>query len=320
MVWRKDKTDEIKNLKVYNLGVKFIYLDSSSRLKIIEYLKEQEINHVIILTLDGIYANVAVGKLIKALHKKIKLICLSQRFSKKRGSLFKQTMGSIKKSGLGFTIYLSYSLLFYNFFIHLVRIFNKLTFKKREIFTLRELAQKYSIPIYVTDNINSKKSIEYLQNFNPDLIISAHFDQKINTNIINMPRYGCINLHYALLPEFGGPFPSFWGLNEKRGTLGATIMYMNENWDEGDIIQQEVVKVDPCDSVLSVDCRILDIGADLIIKVIEKIETGTVVRFDQKTLGASSYYSIPTKKEVKELKRKGIKVMSLSHYFKQLNR
>lgn len=316
IVWEQNKID---NLKIWNVGIKFVSLDSASRIKIIEYLKEVDLSNIIILTLDSLYANIIVRKLIKNSHKKIKLICLSQRFSRKRGSLIRQTINTIKQSGFSLVNYLSFYFLYHNFFIYIIRLYNKLSLKKSEIYTLRELTRKYSIPIYMTDDINSNKSIEFLKNLKPDLVISSNFDQKLKKEIINMPRFGCINLHWALLPNFRGPFPSFWGLFEGKEKLGVTIHYIDEKFDEGDIIQQEEIRVNSGDSILSIDCRLLDLGVDLIIKVIEKIETGTISRVNQKMLGVGSYYSFPTSQQLKTLKKRGIKLFSLGHYFKQLN-
>lgn len=319
VVWRKKGVDNTNNLEAWNLGIKFAYSKDAHRLKIINFIKEVELNNIVILTLDSIYANIAVTKLINKFHNKIRLLCLSQRFSKRRGSFIRQTWMTIKKSGWAFTNYLSFYLLYHNFFIKLIRFFNKLRFKKSKVATIKELAKKYSIPIYVTDDIKSNQSIEFLRFLTPDLIISANFDQKINKEIVEIPTYGCINLHWGLLPEYKGPFPGFWSVFCGAKKIGATVHYMDEKFDEGDIIHQEEIEINKNNSILSIDCHLLDIGADLLIKAVEKIETGTITRVNQKLLGNGSYYSFPTKTDLQKLRRKGIKLFSFLHYLKQIN-
>jgi methionyl-tRNA formyltransferase len=314
-VWKAETKEQPAGLAMRHIGVKFSLLDRSHRLKIVEYLKENDIERIVILTLDSIYSNRALKQLIDSLHGKIVLLCLSQRFSKRRGSFIAQTLRSIRESGIIFTNYLSFYLLYHNFFITVLKLFGY-----KNAATIKELARKYNIPLHTTDTIKSKETIALLKSLKPDLLISSHFDQKVSKEIIDIPRYGCINLHYALLPRFRGPFPSFWARLAADEHFGVSIHYMDEEFDKGDILQQEEIPVKPDESILSIDCRLFEKGAELILKVIEKIETGTVTRFKQELLGEGSYYSFLKKDEMRRLKRQRIPVFSFRDYLRFLMR
>lgn len=317
VVWLKNKKSNVDSK--YYVGMRFKNPTNEFFHKVENSLKVNNVKEIILLTLDSVYSNIALRKIIEKIPEKISMICLSKRFSKKRGSMLTQTIKTIKKSGLSFTSYLTFYLLMHNFFIVIFRWFGNVFYRKNnEIYTIEELARKNNIPIFFSDDINSQKTIEKFKIVKPDLVISAHFDQKLSSRVLDIPKYGCINLHYALLPDFRGPFPTFWAMMENRREAGVSVHFMDKELDQGDVIHQQSVPFDSNDTVFSMDCKLLSLGADLIFNAIKKIELGIIARFSQKAMPPGSYYGYPSCDAVSKFFRKNKKIFSLKHYFQFL--
>ncbi|MFH1771513.1 MAG: formyltransferase family protein [Candidatus Omnitrophota bacterium] len=311
--------DKDKNCR-WEAGFEFTKISQDWFDRIDSFLSLKKINRIVILTLDSLYSNIALRKIIKEFSDKISLICLSERFSKRRGSMVKQTLNNLKDSGLLFVVYSSFYVILHNFFIRLLRWFSVHLFRRASgVYTIEEIAKQYVIPVIETDAINSERVLKRMKNIEPELIISCHFDQRVRNPMLEIPKYGAINLHYALLPEFRGPFPTFWALKQGKDRVGVTVHFMNEKLDEGDIVHQQEAKVRAGDSVLSLNCRLLNIGAELIIKAIRKIEYDVLEKVSQQDIGIGTYHSYPKKQNIREFTRKRAKLFSLRHYLKNLS-
>ena len=101
------------------------------------------------------------------------------------------------------------------------------------------------IPVYQPSTLRSQEVYDILASIQPDIIIVAAYGMFLPKNILELPRYGCINVHASLLPKYRGSAPIQWAvLNGDEGT-GVTIMQLDEGLDTGDILMVEPVTIDP---------------------------------------------------------------------------
>jgi len=155
-------------------------------------------------------------------------------------------------------------------------------------------------------NINAKKSLEMLKTFDPDLIISITANQIFKKRLLNLPKHGCLNLHSALLPNYKGLMPTFWVLKNDEKEMGVSVFFMDEGIDTGEILVQRAFPIEQKDTLENLIDKNKKIGMDTIVKSIELIQSGNyqTKKFPE---GMGSYYSFPTRKDVKEFTRAGKK-------------
>ena len=132
-----------------------------------------------------------------------------------------------------------------------------------------------------------------------------------------MPHKRCINVHCAPLPRYGGMSPYVWALAHNEDHSAATIHYMEEGLDTGDIIVQEKVNVVKNDSAFSLFYRCCLRACELLIKVVDEIEAGTVTSYKQ-DLSQKTYFSWPTKQCVKNLRKNGYRLAKITDFTRAL--
>ncbi len=127
----------------------------------------------------------------------------------------------------------------------------------------------------------NEEIIEKIKDLNPDLICVVAYGKIIPKEILEIPKYGCVNVHGSLLPKYRGAAPIQWAvLNGDRET-GITTMFMDEGMDTGDILLQEKVKIGDDETTGELWDKLATIGAELLIQTLKKIEDGTIQRKPQ---------------------------------------
>lgn len=156
-------------------------------------------------------------------------------------------------------------------------------------------------------NINAKESLESFVTFTPDLIISISANQIFKKNILDLPKYGCLNLHSAFLPKYKGLMPTFWALKNNESEMGVSVFFMDEGIDTGAIIVKKVFPIESKDSLESLINKNKKVGMDAIIESINLIKSGNyeTIKFSPEE---GSYYSFPNRKDVREFIRVGKKI------------
>lgn len=161
---------------------------------------------------------------------------------------------------------------------------------------VKECAIAHGIEVYQPERVREEACIEYLRGYQPDIIIVEAFGQIIPKAILDMPRYGCVNVHASLLPKYRGAAPIQWAVINGDAVTGVTTMRMNEGLDTGDMIMKEEVIVRADETGGSLFDRLSEVGAKLCVKTMEAIEAGTAVYTPQNEEEATH-----TKKIYKEL-------------------
>ena len=132
---------------------------------------------------------------------------------------------------------------------------------------------------------------------NPDIIITCAYGQIIPKEILDYPKYGCINVHASLLPKYRGGAPIHKAIIDGEEETGITIMYMDVGMDTGDIISQEKIKIDDSDTVETLHDKLSILGRDLLLKTLPNIIAGDITRIKQDESKVSFAYNIKREDE-----------------------
>jgi len=160
----------------------------------------------------------------------------------------------------------------------------------------KQVALENNIEVY--QPIKIKEEYQKILDINPDIIITCAYGQIIPEQILNCPKYGCINVHGSLLPKLRGGAPIHHAIINGDKTTGITIMYMDKKMDSGDIISQESLTIEENDTLDEVYEKMSHLGADLLIKTLPSILEGTNNRIKQNESEVTFGYNI-TKEEEK---------------------
>lgn len=161
---------------------------------------------------------------------------------------------------------------------------------------VKGVALKHQIPVYQPKKVPEKEFTEALRNLSPDVIVVAAFGQIITKEILEIPRFGCINVHASLLPAYRGAAPIQWAVINGEKESGVTIMQMDEGLDTGDMIDKVVVPLAQDETGGSLFDKLSQAGARLCVKVLKDLEEGKAVREKQPEESTTPYASMISKK------------------------
>ncbi|HCC07188.1 MAG TPA: methionyl-tRNA formyltransferase [Clostridiales bacterium] len=158
---------------------------------------------------------------------------------------------------------------------------------KLEFTPVKYIAIERDLDILQPKNLRDIQFINTLKLMNPDVIVVAAYGKVLPPEIINMPKYGCINVHPSLLPKYRGGTPIHHAVLNGDKYTGVTTMYMDEGLDTGDILLTTKVDIDENDTTGSLHDKLAIIGANLLIETLKQLEEGTVTRIKQNELEAT---------------------------------
>lgn len=153
--------------------------------------------------------------------------------------------------------------------------------KSVQMTPVKECALKYDIPVYQPVRLRNEESVAHLAELDIDFMVVVAFGQILPKSVLDMPRYGCINVHSSLLPAYRGAAPMQWTIINGETKTGVTTMYMDEGIDTGDILLQEETPIYDDETGGSLHDRLADMGANLLIKTLKGIEDNTITRIKQ---------------------------------------
>ena len=160
--------------------------------------------------------------------------------------------------------------------------------KKMMFSAVKEKALEYGLTVYQPEKVKDSDFVQVLKELAPDIMVVVAFGQILSEEILNIPKYGCINVHGSLLPEYRGAAPIQWSIIHGREYGGVTTMYMAKGLDSGDMILKAQEKIRDDDTYGSLYDRLSVIGADLLIKTLELIESGEAPRTPQNEAEATA--------------------------------
>lgn len=153
--------------------------------------------------------------------------------------------------------------------------------KNMQFTPVKEKALEYNLPVYQPIRVREESFVEELRGMQPDVIVVVAFGQILPKAILEMPKYGCINVHASLLPKYRGSAPIQWAVIDGEKESGVTTMQMDEGIDTGDMLKKTVVPLDEKETGGSLFDKLADAGAKLLIETLEDVENGTIIRTKQ---------------------------------------
>ena len=145
----------------------------------------------------------------------------------------------------------------------------------------KSLAIEHNIPVYTPKTLRDDEFKAILEKHSPDLIAVVAYGKILPPDVINYPKYGCINLHVSLLPKYRGAAPMQRAIMEGERETGVTVMYMDEGLDTGDIISVSKFPIGPEDDFETVHDKSADIGSVLLSETITEIGNEGITRLKQ---------------------------------------
>jgi methionyl-tRNA formyltransferase len=173
---------------------------------------------------------------------------------------------------------------------------------KRE--SIDEVCKRRGVEYANVEDVNSAEFLERLRAIAPDIVVSVSCPQIFKKELIDIPSFGCLNIHGAALPHYRGVLPSFWMLANREEEAGVTIHFVVEKIDAGDIVGQRIFEILPEESLDAFIRRSKTIAVDLFIDVLTQIESGTLTP-EPIAAAEGSYYSWPDRDAVKRFRQAG---------------
>ena len=152
---------------------------------------------------------------------------------------------------------------------------------------VKKVALAHDLPVYQPTTLRTEEATELIRELNPDILVVVAYGKLIPDDILAIPRYGAVNVHGSLLPKYRGAAPIQWAVLNGDDITGITTMYLASKMDCGDIIYQAETKIGEYETSGELFDRLKVMGADLLIKTLNDIESGTAPRIPQNDEDAS---------------------------------
>ena len=146
---------------------------------------------------------------------------------------------------------------------------------------VKEEAKKHNIEVLQPERIKDFQFVKQIENLNPDIIVVVAFGQILPKTILDIPKYGCINVHASLLPKYRGAAPINWCIINGEKTTGITTMYMNEGLDTGDMILKREIPILDSENAQQLHDKLSILGATLLLETIDQLLKGNASRTPQ---------------------------------------
>lgn len=154
---------------------------------------------------------------------------------------------------------------------------------------VKEYALEKNIPVFQPKKLRKNDEVlEQLKELNPDVIAVVAYGKILPREILELPKYGCINVHGSLLPKYRGAAPMQWALINGEEKTGITTMFMDVGMDTGDMLLKEEVEIKDEYNLESIHDILMQIGSKLLVETIDKVVDGTIVRIPQPEEGTNA--------------------------------
>ena len=146
---------------------------------------------------------------------------------------------------------------------------------------VKQLALELGLPVYQFERIRGQEGVEALRGFAPELMVTAAFGQILSAENLEIPKYGCINVHGSLLPKYRGAAPIQWAVINGEKVTGVTTMMTELGLDTGDILMLCATEIGEDETAGELYERLSVLGAELLKNTIDALENGTLIRTRQ---------------------------------------
>ncbi len=254
---------------------------------------------IVILTYESLFSNLITERILQEFPGQVVGIVRSECLI--YGKNFPQAiLHLVQRAGLRFvgrkTLELIQS--------KITAIIFRLIKRKAKINSLEDMSQLYNVPILGAVDVNTPEALAQIQALQPDFIISNYFNQLIKRDLIKLPPKGVVNVHPALLPRHRGLFPYFWVITDQDKESGATVHWVDEKFDTGDILTQGKIPVMPDDTIQTLSYKSAVVAADILVEAINLVAAGNPPKIPQDNSQAS-YHSWPKRADQRRFRQRG---------------
>ena len=141
---------------------------------------------------------------------------------------------------------------------------------------VKQMAEKHGIPVYQPRTLRDGSSDDLIRSLAPDIVVVVAYGCIIPPQLLHVARYGCINLHVSLLPQYRGSAPIQWAVLNGDSRTGVSIMQLDEGLDTGDVLLVEPVDIGPEETSGELFDRVSTVGAKTLVKALEALEAGAL--------------------------------------------
>jgi methionyl-tRNA formyltransferase len=167
--------------------------------------------------------------------------------------------------------------------------------KKQPFSPVKMLAEKLNLPVLQPLKARDEKFIGELRGLKPDLMVVVAYGQILPQSILDLPKFGCLNVHTSLLPKYRGAAPIQWAIADGEPETGVTIMRMDAGLDTGPVLSVRRTPILPADDSQSLHDRLAQLGAELLVETMPAYVAGKIAPQPQPAEGST--YAAKIKKE-----------------------
>jgi len=237
---------------------------------------------VVFCTYSSVYSDIVLDELLRSEEIDVVGVVMSTRVLRKNYNHFLASVRQIQQSGFRYAFYLFAVTGIYS---ALRLVFRKLALGQRLV--------KLGVPTLKTQDINNEDGLSFLEKVQPDILLSAHFNQLVKASVLDMVNLTCLNVHPSLLPAYKGVDPAFYAILRKEESTGVTVHRQDEGFDTGEILQRQSLQIRWHDSLLSLNMKLFKLGAISAVKEITEMAKGNAVTSDKVQTEAGHYDSWP---------------------------
>jgi methionyl-tRNA formyltransferase len=188
------------------------------------------------------------------------------------------------------------------------RLLSKLSRSKdaRHFYSLEQIAKAYGIPYRKIGNPNVGEFVESVKQRSCEVLVSVACPYILKDALLSAPPRGCVNIHHAPLPRYKGMMPTFWQMYHGEKSVGVTVHFMAAKVDEGQALLQDVMEINPGETLHQLIQRAKRHGAHCMAKVLRQMSAGSVnpISLDN---SKGTYFTFPTSEEIREFRRRGLR-------------
>ncbi len=155
--------------------------------------------------------------------------------------------------------------------------------------SVKNFAVQRKLPVLQPERARDELFIEAIAALKPDLIIVIAYGQILPPPLLDLPRFGCVNLHTSLLPKYRGAAPIQWAILHGDSETGVSLMKMDAGLDTGDVLAQSVTSIEATDDSQTLHDRLAKMGADLMVQTLPDYLSGRIAGHKQSAMGEPSY-------------------------------
>ena len=162
-----------------------------------------------------------------------------------------------------------------------------------------KIARKHDIPVLQTGDVNAAQTLQFVRELEPHFLVSAYFSQILKPAIIELPRYGVLNLHPGWLPTYRGAMAYFWVLHNRSERGGVSVHWIDEGIDTGEVLEQRGFRISQQATQETVLCLTAVIGSRLLRRVVRRLQSGRSAHADSCLVSKedADYYPMPGSRE-----------------------